>query len=858
MPNVNYDIIPDSDQPPYYIFKNSYGTGANLNELAYWKSKQYKFMSPDTSFRKPSVLSNHMVAEAVFSGDGVLYKPFEWTPGPGNSTPNACFSRNVSITNIMFRKYNINFPVVRSAYMPAHSLLEGFQYRFINMFQESGVALQLSRRALWNLSYAEDESYNCWNGLPTYGGIPANNNIQPQELFTDKSLAIWWTPTTNSECVPVDCATAYYASLKRDVKYNSINTLVYNRIGAYNNGINVFGDSFICYWAYRRTHLMYLESDDPYYGYVPEDWDVEPPNSLLFPGIPDNTLIHAIVESNVNAHLRHEGEQPNGETYYPKLFNGSYPLLRNITGLLSDFRLTKITDPDDEDDTILAFVNEGIDNYNAYNEDYSYTDIINAFPTITSQRDLCDCDNSLRNTIVVSEEDSNEFDGWRVFKPLSYVEIPRSSGELMNIFSMGNNLFAHTANNIWRLLTSETRLQTNSSNVYIGTGDLFASTPQYIYLVPEGFAGSQQFNGYLLNTTGYHFIDAYAGRIFNFTEEGMKTLEKGLMQWTVEHAKFELVQQVPEYPLIDNPIKGIGWHYGYDHVYNRVLITKIDYKLKDESLYGGLLSETECAVGNIYLHPDGRFVLIVEDDCSYSFIELTDEEYFCNVSWTLSYSTLLTSFVSWHSYLPYKYIQTRNKLFSVVDTSIYQHNIPNTYQTFYEEYKPFVVEFPVKSKSTQWTDNIEYYQDAYIYDTTYRKELSKNITFTHGIVYNSTQNSGIFEFVYKDDAQQNSMGLSIKEELDKVRVTRIEKSWFYNEFVDNVIDNTIPHNLSSCIDPVDQEPNIQAIDSSKPFYNRMHFRDSYVTQRLILDNVQYNNVRFVVKVFATTITKSLR
>jgi len=858
MPNNNYQIQPDSDQNPYYIFKNSFGTGAALSNLAYWKSKQYKFMSPDTSFKKPSILSNHMVAEAVFKGDGVLYRPLSWTPGPGNSTPNACFSHNVSITDLVFRKYNINFPVVRASYMDAHTLLEGFEYKFVNMFQESGVALQLSRRALWNLSYAEDESYNCWDGLLPYTGISSNNNRQPQELFTDKSLAIWWTPTTNSECIQVNCATAYYASLKRDVKYNSVNTLVYNRIGSYNNGVNIFGDSFICYWAYRRTHLLYLESDDPYYGYVPGEWDVEPPNSLLFPGIPDNTLIHTIVESNIDVNLRHEGEQPNGETYYPKLFNGSYPLARSIHGYLSDFRLTKIPDPDNEDDTILAFVNEGIDNYNAYNEDYSYTDIINAFPTISSQRDLCDCDNSLRNTFVVSEEDSNEFDGWRVFKPLNYIEIPRSSGELKNLFSMGNNLFAHTTNNIWRLLTSQTQLQTNSSNVYIGTGDLFSSTPQYIYLVTEGFAGSQQFNGYLLNTTGYHFIDAYAGRVFNFTEEGMKTLEKGLMKWLIEHSKFELVQQVPGYNNIDNTILGIGWHYGYDHVYNRVMITKIDYKFKDESLFGGTLSETDCVVGNIYLHQDGRFVVIADTDCSYSFIELTNEEYFCNVSWTLSYSTLLSMFVSWHSYIPYRYIQTRNKLFSVVDTSIYQHNIPNTYQTFYEEYKPFIIEFPTKSKTTQWTDSMEYYQDAYVYDPNYKKELSRNITFTHGVIYNTTQNSGLFEFVYKDDSQEDSMYLSIKEELNKVRVTRIEKSWFYNEFVDNVIDNTIPHTTSECIDPIDEQPNIVAIDATKPYYNRMYFRDSYITQRLILDSVQYNNVRFVVKVFASTITKSLR
>ena len=103
------------------------------------------------------------------------------------------------------------------------------------------------------------------------------------------------------------------------------------------------------------------------------------------------------------------------------------------------------------------------------------------------------------------------------------------------------------------------------------------------------------------------------------------------------------------------------------------------------------------------------------------------------------------------------------------------------------------------------------------------------------------------------------MQISIKDELDKVKVNRIEKGWYYNEIADNVIDNTIPHTTVKCGDnPADLTPNDVAIDQAKPFYIRMPFRDNYIIQRLRLNNIQFRNVRINVKTFAAANTKSLR
>ena len=133
------------------------------------------------------------------------------------------------------------------------------------------------------------------------------------------------------------------------------------------------------------------------------------------------------------------------------------------------------------------------------------------------------------------------------------------------------------------------------------------------------------------------------------------------------------------------------------------------------------------------------------------------------------------------------------------------------------------------------------------------------MTFTHGFLYNSTQNTGWFTFQKKDDFNETNMQISIKDELDIVKVTRIEKSWYYNEIADNVIDNAIPHTTVKCGDnPADLTPNDDAIDQSKPYYLRMPFRDNYIIQRLRLNDIQYRNVKINIKTFASPNTKSIR
>lgn len=822
----------------------------------YYLSKQVKMHSPNTDFDNTRlVLGNYLKVERVYRGIVQTYNCFEdFSELEDSAGIRMCAVRHwAGLCTHYKHPYNYNYKILGSTYLPAHSIVTGNStLPYINLHQESGVGIELNRRPTWQLEY--DEQFD-WDGnlsfLSCLGSFATPNLFS--QMIVDSSLTSCIFPGGASEddCRNGGCAQGYYATIKRLTEYPVVSALVYHRLGSTIKDNTYFGDAFINYWAYRRTAFLRYHSSGGWMGWMGSE------NACFNEHDPQSTLLESIYESDVNVNMRYEGTAGLGEVYYPKLAGGAWLLTAYKDNNVAD--ITYLTHWRREYDS-HNLINMGTDNYNKYNFDYSNVDLTQAFVGIPIDYKSCDCDVRLTNTIVASEEDSGtvDIDGWRIFKANNYIDIPRITGRLMNLFSLNNSLYAHTENNIWRLNTSETQLQASESTIYLGSSELITAKPQYLYMTDEGFAGTQQRNGYLKNIGGYYFIDSYAGKVFNLADE-IKILDKGLKRWITDNTKFKLLEQVSDYPFTDNTVIGIGWHFGYDNEYNRVLITKIDYEFIDPSTYQGHLNEAICEVGKVYLHPDGRFVLIVDTDCSYSFIDFTNTDIFCNVSWTLSYSYLSDSYVSWHSYLPYKYFSTRKDFFSAIGNKIYKHNVEHDYQVFYGIYRPFDLELSIKSGAVNITDNILYYQDAYIYDTTYKRELSKDITFTHGFLYNSTQNTGWFTFVKKDDFDETNMQLSIKDQISEVKVNRIEKSWYYNEIADNVIDNTIPHTAVVCGDnPADLTPNDVAIDQAKPYYIRMPFRDNYVVQRLRLNNIQFRNTRINVKTFAEVNTKSVR
>jgi hypothetical protein len=183
---------------------------------------------------------------------------------------------------------------------------------------------------------------------------------------------------------------------------------------------------------------------------------------------------------------------------------------------------------------------------------------------------------------------------------------------------------------------------------------LFRGAPPIDFAETDlGYVGSQH-RMLLKIPQGQIIVDAKRGQVFliSGTEAiDLSAFGSGMNRFFVEHLPFMIDNNFPDVK-IDNHFKGLGLHGVYDAVYDRVIITKLDYAPKSNNiLYDPV--EQEFYINNIV---NG---LTIRQNVS-----LSDEQYFCNVSWTLSFNMNTKSWISFHSYIPNFYIAENNFFYS--------------------------------------------------------------------------------------------------------------------------------------------------------------------------------------------------
>lgn len=782
----------------------------------------YKFHSPDTSFSTPLLDSVYFHYESELGGNSRHYG-IQGT----NVIGEQCCAARFNVNTINYNDLNVfqhNSKVELPTYIAANTFLNNvYEASYYNIFGESGVLFRINGGA-----YPFVNNQFCSSGAAT--------NYSDNSYFMYTQGADFCTENV------VSCVRAFYGGLKRYRcnQYDSIPSLKYidvSRESSQTTETEIFGDSFINYWAYARY--------GPTSGYILNQAECYNQEDLKLPGYPYTAVIHTICESDINVDLRYEKNV--SEPYVPNLNKGAMNLDVQIDqpgtvwseAFLSKFHLNLETG---------SHVNVGINNYFTYNHDFSRVNDHRVYSGLPVHYSPCDCKNTYVNSIAASDLSLGIKDGWRIFRVNNIISIPKNTGRLMNIFTMNNNFFAHTEHNIWQIITAGTQLQANAANVYLGSGDIFSSVPQYIYAVPEGLGGIQQSEGFLLNQLGYLFIDNVGAKLINLNQ-GISFLEKGLVSWLRDNLIFQIKKLVPEFPIAYTD--KVGWHIGYDYTNSLILITKKDFSLKDESLYYGLYDETNCEINKIYFNQDlNSFVKIINNNCNFEIIEYNTNEYLCNVSWTLSYSPIRKMFKSWHSFIPDYYLYDRYNLFTSKNGSIYKHNIPHKYQTYYGINYPSSIELLTKNKQTAFWDNAYLLQEAYEYNNQYKKELNVDSPPSYGFIYNKTQNSGILNFYHTTDYDDDYMSKSINNS-NLVKIFKKNDVWTYNDFNDYVIDNTIPHTTCECLDPIDEIPNTDAIDFNKPYYIISQFRGLYLIQRLYWNT---ETKRYVTTLLTNSIT----
>lgn len=468
--------------------------------------------------------------------------------------------------------------------------------------------------------------------------------------------------------------------------------------------------------CHRNTRVFYEGGDSKFY--------------LYSYGVP-----YFLVESDINCNFRYSGKE-----YHEKFAS---------TGL------------NVEDWTQEANVSIAFDNIFYYNNAYSIVQSGMPFRILPSyyEKAKWDCLSEAENGVAWSGQDNSEVslsDPWLTFKPFDIYRFNFAYGKLIGLSPLeSNQVMGRFENNMTIFNAIDVlRDRVTPESEELGTGGMFAQRPIQFSYTELGETGSQH-RSMVSCEFGHFWTDAKRGKIFQLQPNGQglsqisdfrggKGDESGMRKWFKKHLPFKILRQGIENLTekdIDNPYKGLGILMWWDSRFKRIFVTKRDYIAKSKNLmYSG--GEFYVKVGNQLEH-----------------VELTNTTYFKDVSWTVAYSPIYQSWISYYDFKP-DYAIAYNDYFQTglnysndsKEQGLWSHLLTNkSYQVFYGKYYPWEIEIPIKNNYVNnvlqdlqiWTISKRYHND---YDyAVWRKKSFNKVN-----IYNQTNNSGILNLDYVD------------------------------------------------------------------------------------------------------------
>ena len=277
----------------------------------------------------------------------------------------------------------------------------------------------------------------------------------------------------------------------------------------------------------------------------------------------------------------------------------------------------------------------------------------------------------------------NRINNWLTYRALSYFDFPQNFGDLISLDGIQNRaILARFENKTLmynNLLTIDT---SNPQAAYVGNPSLFRGAPPIDFAETDlGYVGTQH-KMLLKIPQGQVTIDAKRGQVFLIagTEAvDLSAFGSGMNRFFTDHLAFEILRYFPDVP-IDNNFNGIGLHGVYDSKYDRILITKLDYVPKSKDVKWDPVNQ-EFYVEEVYPQNPASTTTTstttslgtttstttVRPLVTRKVVYVTDEQYFCNKSWTVSFNFNTKSWISFHSYLPNWYIGENNFFYSGIN-----------------------------------------------------------------------------------------------------------------------------------------------------------------------------------------------
>ena len=204
-----------------------------------------------------------------------------------------------------------------------------------------------------------------------------------------------------------------------------------------------------------------------------------------------------------------------------------------------------------------------------------------------------------------------------------------------------------------------------------------------------------------------------------------------------------------------------------------------------------------------------------------------------DASFTLAYSPLTKSWISYYDFKPayyvshYNYFQTGIN-FGTDDSEfgLWSHLLTNkSYQVFYGKFYPFTIELPIKEVySNRILKNVEYWFESRRYHNNYDFAEGSKIGFTKAWIYNNNNNSGQLNLFLaeKNNRYQQLQFPKIHSDSMDILVNNEDKKWTFNYFFNQVKSdrNNLPI-WEYDINVIEKKLNLSAISYNQRMQDRL-------------------------------------
>lgn len=507
-------------------------------------------------------------------------------------------------------------------------------------------------------------------------------------------------------------------------------------------------------------------------------------------------------------------------------FNTFYPYQSDIEGWTQEYRVPIETR-----------------NFYGYNRTYSKQNKENFFCTQPILYSNDECITTYRNRIInsIPDTDSDFYtDPWRVFLANDRADFNLVNGQLTGLNGIERDkvlvLFDKTA----LVFNAYYTIDTNAGSAQIGTGSMFAQKPEEYVKSELGYGGTQH-HAFVSTQFGHFWVDAKRSAVFMLPPgSGIEEISQSYSTFFNNNLPFFILKAFPTFN-IDNNYKDIGISVAWDNKFDRLFITKLDYELRPK--YVGKVS-----------YISGKFYFGQEE------VFLTDEEYFCNKSWTIGYSPQTKSWISFYSFTPNYYIAHENYFQSGINypqypniqSGIWNHLITNrSYQVYYGALYPFITDVIVKEQLiNKQLNSIQYQADFLRFQNDYDYFYNPGVTFNKMVIWSENRNTGNLELVPQmaTNLSQSVLYPIVNSDSTSVLVARKENNWRVNQFFDLVRNkaSNVPPMVYNC-HPYLKQVNPAAIQYNKPTFQKSRLTQDYFTVRFIND--KYSNYKIINKWF---------